>query len=283
MVNAIIMLLWLLACNKKSSVVLQEQEEKTAEVISIERDVESIDLDLKKSSYTVVVGDVPFPKRGEIITKPLGEEECSTMYKKCISKSETEFVPSYRSSIEILDDETVQKMLNITWKEGCPVPYTDLRKVRMLHVNLTNGVQWGELIVHMDVASEIEAVFEELYAQFFPMKSLKPMYHFDGSDDASMAANNTSGFNCRKIKNSTRYSEHSYGKAIDVNPFFNPWVKGTRVDPPTAIVYSNRTPGTPGLILDDSEVVQSFKRHGWFWGGDWRSLKDYQHFSKSGR
>ena len=109
------------------------------------------------------------------------------------------------------------------------------------------------------------------------------MFHFDGSDDASMKANNTSAFNCRNIKNTNRYSQHSYGEAIDVNPLWNPWVKGTLVDPPEGQDFLDRTSDLPGLIRDGDPIVKIFAEKGWKWGGYWTSRKDYQHFSTSGK
>ena len=226
---------------------------------------------------------IEFPLDGEVLAQPLQQTECIQQYTDCVQTSDIGFVPVYRSSIEEIDEQTLQHMMNVTWREGCPVHYSDLRKVRFVHWNLTGGIQWGELIVHKDVAIEIEQIFGELYSLSFPMNSVKPMYHFGGSDDASMTDNNTSSFNCRKVKNSVRYSEHSYGTAIDINPFFNPWVQGTRVDPPTAGLYADRTMQIPGVILVHSDIVQIFKKYGWFWGGTWRSAQDYQHFSKSGK
>ena len=106
---------------------------------------------------------------------------------------------------------------------------------------------------------------------------------FDGSDDASMNANNTSGFNCRRIKNTTKWSNHSYGKAIDVNPLWNPWVRGEVVDPPAGKEFVDRNLGKPGIIKAGDFVVEAFAKEGWIWGGYWKNTKDYQHFSSNGR
>jgi poly-gamma-glutamate synthesis protein (capsule biosynthesis protein) len=112
---------------------------------------------------------------------------------------------------------------------------------------------------------------------------------YGGNDTASMAANNTSAFNCRPVEGTTRLSAHASGLAIDINPVQNPWVKGNEVDPvagrpfdtvPKRQAAQNR--GQPGIILGGGAAVATFKRNGWTWGGDWRSEKDYQHFSYTG-
>ena len=113
---------------------------------------------------------------------------------------------------------------------------------------------------------------------------LTDMDDFGADDAASMAANNTSAFNCRGIDGRPgAWSEHSYGWAIDVNPVQNPWVRGSQVDPPSGAPYVDRTLQTPGMVHADDGVVQAFRSIGWAWGGYFRNAKDYQHFSATGR
>ena len=97
-----------------------------------------------------------------------------------------------------------------------------------------------------------------------------------------MAADNTSAFNCRPVAGPDRWSEHSYGRAIDLNPVENPWVRGTAVAPPAGAAFVTREPA-PGVILPDDVVVRAFAAAGWSWGGSWESPVDYQHFSTTGR
>jgi hypothetical protein len=98
-----------------------------------------------------------------------------------------------------------------------------------------------------------------------------------------MAANNTSAFNCRRVSGSSTWSEHAYGRAVDVNPRFNPWVRGTSVEPPNGAEYADRTRRQPGMIHAGDPAVQAFAAVGWSWGGDFQRAKDYQHFSATGR
>ena len=111
----------------------------------------------------------------------------------------------------------------------------------------------------------------------------RPIDVYDGSDDASMAANNTSAFNCRAVTGGSSWSEHSYGTAIDVNPLVNPYVRGNTVLPPEGSRYADRTRDDPGMIHSGDSTVEAFSARGWIWGGTWSSPKDYQHFSTSGR
>lgn len=173
-------------------------------------------------------------------------------------------------------------MVGVTWHEGCPVPLTDLRVVPIVHVTPDGQEREGEIIVHADVADGVAQVFAELHSVGFPITSALPVRHFGGDDRASMAADNTSGFNCRPIAPGARWSDHAQGRAVDINPLRNPWVKGDRVSPPEGRDWIDRDPDRPGVIVADGPVEQAFRRIGWRWGGRWRSAKDYQHFSESG-
>jgi hypothetical protein len=109
---------------------------------------------------------------------------------------------------------------------------------------------------------------------------MKPIDYFYGQDRNSMAANNTSGFNCRFKHGTKTLSQHAYGNAIDINPVINPYVSQQTVLPEQGKLYLNRTSSIPGEITHDSAAYKIFKQHGWQWGGDWRNAKDYQHFQK---
>jgi hypothetical protein len=98
-----------------------------------------------------------------------------------------------------------------------------------------------------------------------------------------MAANNTSAFNCRAVTSGSSWSQHSYGNAIDINPVQNPYVSGSLVLPPAGKPYVERDPTISGLIFEPGPVTGPFLRRGWGWGGQWNSLKDYQHFSETGQ
>ncbi|QZN87580.1 M15 family metallopeptidase [Cellulomonas sp. C5510] len=172
--------------------------------------------------------------------------------------------------------------MSASWRDGCPVPLADLRYVTVTHRTFDGGAATGELVVHADVADSVVAVFGELFALGYPVRSMRLVDDFGGSDDASMAADNTSAFNCRPISRGTGWSEHAYGRAIDLNPVENPYVRGALVLPPEGEPFASR-PDVPGVVHAGDAVVRAFAAHGWQWGGDWVSPADYQHFSTTGR
>ena len=168
-----------------------------------------------------------------------------------------------------------------TWHPGCPVPPEDLRRLTVKYLDFDRKVSTGILVVHKDVAQEISAVFRDLLRHRFMIQRMRPMEEYGADDDASMAANNTSGFNCRDVTGQPgKFSNHSWGRAIDINPLTNPYVKGDKVLPPGGRAYLDRSLEHPGSILSGSYVVQRFSEAGWKWGGDWKDRQDYQHFEK---
>jgi hypothetical protein len=172
--------------------------------------------------------------------------------------------------------------LPASWEPGCPVAPADLRILTLSHWNYAGSVSTGKLVVAAGLANQVVAIFQELYEAGFPIERMELVDKYDGDDNQSMAANNTSAFNCRLVTGGSAYSEHSYGRAIDINPVVNPYVKGSTVLPPAGSAYVDRSLDAPGMIHANDEVVQAFAARGWIWGGTWSSLKDYQHFSTTG-
>jgi hypothetical protein len=173
--------------------------------------------------------------------------------------------------------------LHASWREGCPLGVDELRAVNVSHWGYNQSARTGTLVVAAGLADEVIAIMRDLYDARFPIERMEPVDVFGGSDDDSMAANNTSAFNCRPVSGGSSWSEHSYGRAIDINPLVNPYVKGSTVLPPHGARYSDRSLDAPGMIHAGDEVVAAFAARGWIWGGTWSSLKDYQHFSTTGR
>jgi len=134
----------------------------------------------------------------------------------------------------------------------------------------------GQMVVHCDLADEVRAIFLEIRAADFPIAAMVPVVVHDWSDDASMAANNSSAFNYRVAVGKTNLSQHAYGRAIDINPLQNPYIKGDLILPPGA-VYD---PAVPGTLLAQGPVVAAFEKRGWTWGGRWTTLHDWHHFEK---
>lgn len=173
--------------------------------------------------------------------------------------------------------------LGASWRPGCPVGAADLRLLRVTYWGYDGKVHKGDLIVHHAQALKLATVFKRLYNDRFQIRRIHPVSAYGGSDDRSMEANNTSAFNCRPVTGGTGWSEHSYGRAIDINPVQNPYVRGTTILPPSGRTWADRSLRVPGMIHPGDRTVQAFAAHGWYWGGTWTSLKDYQHFSSTTR
>jgi len=159
----------------------------------------------------------------------------------------------------------------------------DLRAVAVSYWGYDGAVRSGRLIVHANQAQSVVRTFRDIYAARFPIQRMTPIDAYGGDDEASMRANNTSGFNCRYVTGTSKWSEHAYGRAIDVNPLVNPYVRGSSVDPPEGAAYADRSRTDPGMIHAGDAAVRAFAAQGWGWGGSWSGGKDYQHFSASGR
>jgi hypothetical protein len=188
--------------------------------------------------------------------------------------------PRFTVTVTTVPEDYRARMIGVSWEPGCPVPIDDLRIIEMNHWGFDGTVHdGGRLMVHEDVVDEVVEAFGDMFAAQFPIRRMELIETYDGSDDASMAADNTSAFNCRPITGSPgRFSIHSYGKAIDINTVENPYVKGDTVLPAAGAEYLDREDVRPGMIVKNDAVVKAFKKRGFEWGGDWHSLKDYQHF-----
>ncbi len=176
------------------------------------------------------------------------------------------------------------RMRGVSWHVGCPVEIRDLRQVEVPYLDFHRRPAQGILIVHKDVAREVAGIFQDLFQHGFQIERMEPVETYDGNDDRSMAADNTSAFNCRDITGQPgKFSNHSWGRAIDINPLINPYVKGDKVLPPDGRRYLDRNRAHPGSIQTGSYIVRLFARHGWTWGGSWKDRQDYQHFEKPAR
>ena len=173
--------------------------------------------------------------------------------------------------------------LRYSYRPGCPLGPSRLRAIRMRHWGFDGKPHTGVLVVHASVLTQVVSVFRRLYAARFPVRRMLGVEIYKGNDDRSMAADNTSGFNCRRVGASGSWSEHAYGKAIDVNPVENPYVHGGQVEPPAGKAFLDRSRRRPGMAVQSGPLVRAFDDAGWHWGGRWQSSKDYQHFSTSGR
>ena len=195
-------------------------------------------------------------------------------------------LPPYSASVHPIGPDLEARM-SFSNRPGCPVPLRDLRLLRMKYLGFDHNAHTGEMVIHGDLARDVTQVFGRLYAARWPIRRMRLVDDYGGEDDRSMAANNTSGYNCRRVAGSDDWSDHAFGAAIDINPVQNPDLTGPRVVPPAGIPFarldrSASALGPTGVIREHDVVVRAFADIGWTWGGHWTS-QDYQHVSASGR
>ena len=169
-----------------------------------------------------------------------------------------------------------------TWTEGCPVAPDDLRYLTMTFWGFDDRPHTGEMVVHASAVDDIIGVFEALYEARFPIEEMRIVGLDELDAPPTGDGNNTTAFVCRAVVGGTRFSEHAYGLAVDVNPFHNPYRKGDVVLPELATAYLDRSE-RPGVIVEGGVVVTAFDAIGWGWGGRWNSLDDHHHFSHNNR
>jgi len=171
--------------------------------------------------------------------------------------------------------------LGASWQRDCPVTPAQLRRVTLTHLGFDALPHRGELIVHQELVPQVIAIFERLYQLDYPVEKMRSAARYRRADDQlSMEDNNTSAFNCRRIPGSGNWSQHAYGRAIDVNPLLNPSVDKGKFEPKNAKVYLDRKRIEPGLLHPGDPAVRVFTDAGWRWGGNWKSPVDYQHFER---
>jgi hypothetical protein len=196
----------------------------------------------------------------------------------------TAAAPPFTGTIQRLSAAERSRMTGVSWRPGCPVGLRDLRLLTLSHWGFDGRRRTGRLVVHESVASSVRSAIRRLYAARVPIRRMVPVDAYGGSDFRSIEADNTSAFNCRRATGSGSWSQHAYGLAIDINPIENPYVEGARVYHDASRPYVSRTPARPGMAVEGGALVSAFRSIGWGWGGLWSgSVRDYQHFSSSGR
>jgi D-alanyl-D-alanine carboxypeptidase-like protein len=171
-----------------------------------------------------------------------------------------------------------------SWRAGCPVPPSQLRRVAVQYWGFDDQAHSGAVVVTATIVDAVSRVFARLYEARFPIRHVEPIDAYGGDDEKSLDADNTAGFNCRNVVGAgpARWSVHAYGEAIDVNPLENPYLEGGVVHPAAGKDYVNRSPYRPGMAVSGGELVRAFASVGWQWGGRWSASPDYQHFSATG-
>jgi hypothetical protein len=196
--------------------------------------------------------------------------------------------PPFVGSISRIGPFLQERLIGRNWHPGCPVGLDDLRHVQVRYWDFKGRIRSGPLIVHEMLARDVLGVFHRLFRAGFRIHRIKlpPAYRPSKPGDYwHSTVNRTAAFNCRPATgNPGSLSHHSYGWAIDINPLQNPYVAPDgSVLRRAAKPYVDRRRHEPGMVHADDVVVRAFARIGWEWGGDWTTLKDYMHFSLTGR
>jgi len=190
---------------------------------------------------------------------------------------------TFRPQVVAVPDDVLARS---TWQPACPVAVADLRYVTVQFWGFDEVLHTGELLLNADGVDAVVAAFAAMHAERFPLEEVRVIRADELDVPPTGDGNVTSAFVCRPVTGGTRWSDHAYGRAIDVNPFHNPYEKGTGservVIPELSTAYTDRNRRLPGMITSDSAVAVAFANAGWGWGGDYRTLKDFQHFSASG-
>jgi hypothetical protein len=191
---------------------------------------------------------------------------------------------TYRAHIERLAKPTRKLMTGRSWHAGCPVPLHDLRLIKLTYWGFDRAPHTGKLVVHKRWAPDVARLFHKLYDARFPIRRMRLVDRYGAVDMRSMKADNTSAFNCRYRNNACcTWSQHAYGRAIDIDPVENPYVGPWGVSPPNGKRFVHRKPVRRGMLAFHDRAWWAFHAIGWHWGGSWSWPTDYQHFSATNR
>jgi hypothetical protein len=183
-----------------------------------------------------------------------------------------------------ISDDVFARMEGKSFKKDCTTKRSELRYVKVLYYGFDKKTHVGELVVNKAIAKDVVGIFQDLYKAKYRIEKMKLIDDYDADDNKSMADNNTSSFNFRHVEGSKALSQHAYGRAIDINPKYNPYIvtiKGKRkVEPPNGKKYADRSIDLPYIIHKNDVCYKAFVKRGFDWGGSWRPDPDYQHFAK---
>ncbi|GAA2614916.1 M15 family metallopeptidase [Paractinoplanes durhamensis] len=185
----------------------------------------------------------------------------------------------FHSTIQAVPPDVLSRS---TWTTACPVKAAELRYVTVVFRGFDGRAHTGELLVNARAAEPLVKVFGTLFAQGYPIERMRVTSGAELNAPPTGDGNTTAVFACRPVRGSKSWSQHAYGLAVDVDPFQNPYHKGKVVLPELATSYLDRGTVRAGMILAGGPVVRAFAAVGWKWGGDYRSLKDFMHFSANG-
>lgn len=185
---------------------------------------------------------------------------------------------------EPISDAVFARMQGKSYKENCAIPRSELRYIKALHITLDGVIKRGEMVVNRAISDDIVKILRALLDAGYPIERMVLVDEYNADDEASMVANNSSAFNYRTTPGGTRLSAHSRGMAVDINPLYNPYVKVREdrvvVAPAAATEFVERSGAFPYKIERHDICCRLFLERGFEWGGDYKTIKDYQHFEK---
>lgn len=183
-----------------------------------------------------------------------------------------------------IDDVIFARIKGKSYKDNCTVPLSDLRYLHVMHIGFDGEPHEGELICNASIAADLLDIFQKLYEAGYQIEKIRLVDEYNADDETSMRDNNSSCFNFRFISHTTKVSKHGLGLAVDINTLYNPYIKTvdgkTYIEPATAGEYVDRAKDFPHKIDENDLCYKLFTQHGFEWGGNWKSVKDYQHFEK---
>lgn len=188
-------------------------------------------------------------------------------------------------AIDTISNAVFARMQGHSFPKDCTISRSKLRYLTVKHFDAQGKEHQGELVCNKAIANDLIDIFRQLHQAHYPIERIELVDNYDANDERSMTANNTSCFCFRKITGSQRLSKHSMGMAIDINPLHNPCVSKRRdgsviIEPAAGKRYADRSKKSAYKLKKGDLCYRLFKAHGFSWGGDWRSKKDYQHFEK---
>lgn len=239
--------------------------------------------DIRK--YTPTLNPTPTPVVSPVVTPEDSPEVSPTdvLSTPTPIKDSDDMSDMHDFSVSKITDDIFARIYGHSFPENCPLDKEELRYLTVLHYGFDGEIHVGELIVNKRIASATLEIFEELYAIQYPIEKIRLIDEYDADDESSMEDNNSSAFNYRYIAETTVLSNHALGYAIDINTLYNPYVY-TRSDgsaflqPVNAEAYIDREADCPYYIRKGDDCYEIFTEHGFAWGGDWETKKDYQHF-----
>lgn len=179
-----------------------------------------------------------------------------------------------------IPNSILNKMIGNSILDKDKVDIKQLSYLKITYWGFDEKVHVGEMVVNKNVAQEVLDIFKEIYQKKYPIEKIKLIDEYKANDEKSMADNNTSAFCYRTIANTNKPSNHSLGKAIDINPLYNPYIVGSLISPANGKKYADRSIVRKGTIKKGDDLYNAFIKRGWTWGGNWSGKKDYQHFEK---